>query len=63
MRAYLIENDRAKLMALVKEGKSVEEIKAAMPNVQPKAVDAWIAGTPEIAAKLGKKAEKADAKK
>lgn len=67
MRAYLIENDRVKLIAAVKAGKTTEQIKDELAKsgegVSPKAVEEWIAGTPEIAAKLGKKAEKAEAKK
>ena len=59
MRHYLIENDRVKLMAAVKAGKTIDEIKAELARsgegVNPKAVDDWFAGTPEVAEKLGKK--------
>ena len=57
MRDYLIDNDRAKLEKLVADGLELAEIRNIMAKsgegVTPRAFDAYVAGTPAMAKKLG----------
>ena len=59
MRQYVISNDAAQIRELHAAGRSTDDIcKALADKVSPAAVKAWLAGTPDIAAKPPASSEK-----